>query len=388
MNVLVFGSDLITVGSLKHLIKCKAISYMEVVTPKSNKKSPPIKFCNGNNISYHCLPSNIDFKLTNWNIPNTKQWDLGVLVSFGYLIPSRIISLFPNGMINVHPSLLPQYIGSAPIPYSLLNGDKITGISIIDVSSKLDSGNILQQKLQIIDKYDSYNTLSNKLADLGGLTLCDTILNLKKYRENSIQQKHNENNIKLLYEHQDYIINNNNDNNNDQFIEIKQNQINEEKQKNENNNFKFKLIKTQKIDKNMSFIDWRLSAQQIFNRHRAINGLLRNSRTLLGTKDDKKLLILIDELILYDNDKNIFHDNHDDVGTVIHCKNKNVLFVKCGIDENKQLLAIKKLRIAPSTSTQHLQNFDNFISEFGHFISHCDSSEYNTKYMKHLKNHF
>eukprot|EP01084_Bolivina_argentea_P244571 409688_1 len=384
MNALVFGSDLITVGSLRHLIKCSAISHLELVTPKSNKKSPPIKFCNETNIQYHCLPSNIDFKLTNWDIPNTKQWDIGILVSFGYLIPSRIISLFPNGMINVHPSLLPQYIGSAPIPYSLLNGDKITGVSIIDVSPQLDSGNILSQRLQIIDKYDTYDTLSHKLAELGGQTLCDTVTNLKKYRENSIKQSDNENNIKLLYKYEDAIINNNQFIETDQLVRINNNFSDE---KYENDSFEFKLIKTKKINKNMSFIDWRLSAKQIFNRYRTVNGLLKNSRCLLGTKGDDKLLVLIDEIDVYnDINGNIFNDN-DNIGTIVYCKENDILFVKCG-DNNNELLGIKKLRIAPSLSTQHLPNFHNFINEFGHFIPYCDSKEYSVKYNKHLKNHF
>ena len=199
------------------------------------------------------------------------------MVSFGYFIPSRIISLFPNGIINVHPSLLPQYIGCSPIPYSLLNGDKITGISIIDINTKLDNGNILKQEALFIKDDDNYITLSNKLADFGGQLLCDTLINLKKYRENSIAQNQNIDNIKLLYN--------------------KYNKYNKYHD-HDNEEHKFELIKTKKIDKNMSYIDWRLSIKQIFNQHRAINGLLKNSRTILGTKYiDKKLLILIDKLI-------------------------------------------------------------------------------------------
>lgn len=366
MNALVFGSDIITVGSLKHLIKCSAIKKLEVVTPFTNKKSAPISFCNLNNINYHYLPSNIDFKLTNYNIPTTYKWDIAILISFGYFIPKNIISLFPNGIINVHPSLLPQYIGCSPIPYSLLNGDKITGISIIDITQIIDNGNILKQDFIKIDNInDSYYTLSHKLADFGGKLLCQTLLNLKKYRENSIKQNENIENIKLLYNKYDDID-------------------------------KFKLIKTKKINKNMSYIDWRLSIKQIFNQHRAINGLLKNSKTILGTKyNDKKLLILIDKFIIIKLNKNIFNKN-DKIGTIKYCKYNDILFVKCGDDDdnkqnnknnNNEFLGIKQLRIAPSMSSQHLANFDNFINEFGHFVTHFDSNQYK-QYMKFMKNHF
>ena len=381
MNALVFGSDLITVGSLKHLVKCSAISHMEVVTPKSKKQSAPIKFCNGHNIAYHCLPSNIDFKLTNWYIPTNKQWDIGILVSFGYLIPSRIISLFNKGMINVHPSLLPQYVGSAPIPYALLNGDKMTGVSIINVSEKLDSGNILSQRVQIIDQKDTYSSLSHKLADLGGQSLCDTLVNLEKYRENSINQRDNEENVRLLYQHADTI--------DDELIQM-DHLLNMQQQSDDNDDdYKLQLIKTKKINKNMMFIDWSLSAKQIYNRHRAINGLLKNSRTLLGTKNENKLLILIDEMELYenDNDNESVFDENDQIGKIMYCKERDVLFVKCGNDQDK-LLGIKQLRVAPSMSSQHLPTFDQLVSEFGNFVTHCNSEEYTTKYMKHLKNHF
>ena len=60
-------------------------------------------------------------------------FDIGVVVSFGYFLPSSILRSFRFGAINLHPSLLPWYRGSAPIQYALMNDDIHTGISIIDV---------------------------------------------------------------------------------------------------------------------------------------------------------------------------------------------------------------------------------------------------------------
>eukprot|EP00002_Diphylleia_rotans_P009956 TRINITY_DN2031_c0_g1_i1.p1 TRINITY_DN2031_c0_g1~~TRINITY_DN2031_c0_g1_i1.p1 ORF type:complete len:147 (+),score=21.88 TRINITY_DN2031_c0_g1_i1:634-1074(+) len=75
------------------------------------------------------------------------KFDLGVVVSFGYFIPEHILNLFPDGAINVHPSLLPKYRGPAPIYHTILNKDAETGVSIIEVDRKVISNLMLQFKL-------------------------------------------------------------------------------------------------------------------------------------------------------------------------------------------------------------------------------------------------
>mmetsp|Transcript_56162 Transcript_56162/g.93597 ORF Transcript_56162/g.93597 Transcript_56162/m.93597 type:complete len:367 (+) Transcript_56162:59-1159(+) len=366
MKALVFGSDLITVGSLKHLVQCRAIRSLEVITPSSKKKSAPIEFCLQHNIKYHCLPKDIDFKLTNWNIPNTQRYDIGILVSFGHLIPSRIMDAFPDGMLNMHPSLLPQYVGSAPIPYCLLNGDTVTGVSIIQVSNQLDAGNILQQQTTCVRDDDTFHTLSAKLADIGGALLCDTLMNLRKYRENSIAQHGTGTVAQLEKIYAQY------------------------PSKPNTAHCPFALVKTRKIDKNLSWIDWRLPPRQIYNRHRAVNGLLRNSRCILGSADELKLLlVLIDEMSIVDV-ADAFEEK-DAIGTIVYSKDCNALLVKCGgggdDKEDNAQLAITKLRIAPSLSSQHLATFDKFVHEFGHFVPHCNAMQYK-EYVKYMKNHF
>lgn len=57
--------------------------------------------------------------------------DFGVVCSYGYMIPSRLINLFKKGLIIVHPSLLPKYKGGAPIFHAIANGDKFSGVSFI-----------------------------------------------------------------------------------------------------------------------------------------------------------------------------------------------------------------------------------------------------------------
>ncbi len=101
--------------------------------------------------------------------------DLFVVVAYGQYIPTRIIQLAPHEAINVHPSLLPKYRGSAPIQWAILNGDKLTGVSIISLAQKMDAGDILRQETYPIGEDDTSGTLHDKLAVFGAELLLKTI---------------------------------------------------------------------------------------------------------------------------------------------------------------------------------------------------------------------
>lgn len=103
------------------------------------------------------------------------QPDLFVVVAYGQYIPSRVIQLAPFEAINVHPSLLPKYRGSAPIQWALLNGDAVTGVSIIYLAPKMDAGDVLRQETYQIDENDTSALLHNKLAELGAELLLKAI---------------------------------------------------------------------------------------------------------------------------------------------------------------------------------------------------------------------
>ncbi len=92
--------------------------------------------------------------------------DLIIIIEFGIILPKFIIKIPKLGCYNVHPSLLPKWRGPSPIQYSILNGDKITGITIIKINNKIDQGDIILQKKCKISKKDNYITLYNKLTNL------------------------------------------------------------------------------------------------------------------------------------------------------------------------------------------------------------------------------
>ena len=79
------------------------------------------------------------------------------------------------GCINVHASLLPKYRGAAPVQYSILNGDDVTGVTIMKMDAGMDTGDILTQVEVPIDINDHTDTLMAKLADAGRDLLLDTI---------------------------------------------------------------------------------------------------------------------------------------------------------------------------------------------------------------------
>jgi methionyl-tRNA formyltransferase len=97
--------------------------------------------------------------------------DVIVLTAYGKILPGSIINLPPLGTINVHGSLLPKYRGAAPIQWALINGEKETGITIMQMDAGIDTGDILLQEKIAIEPEDTTGTLAAKLAELGGTAL-------------------------------------------------------------------------------------------------------------------------------------------------------------------------------------------------------------------------
>lgn len=101
--------------------------------------------------------------------------ELGILAAFGKLVPESAINAIPNGILNIHPSLLPKYRGTTPIESALLNGDHKTGVSIMRLAKEMDAGNILAQKAIQITPETTKQSLYEELAELGAQLLLDVI---------------------------------------------------------------------------------------------------------------------------------------------------------------------------------------------------------------------
>ena len=110
---------------------------------------------------------------------------IGIVISYGKIIPKRIFTIPQHGTINVHFSLLPYYRGAAPVQRSLENGDTKTGITIFEIVKKMDAGDIWTQKEIDIFPDDTTGTLWERMSQEGAPFLIDTI---KKIIEKKIQK--------------------------------------------------------------------------------------------------------------------------------------------------------------------------------------------------------
>ncbi|HSX02806.1 MAG TPA: methionyl-tRNA formyltransferase [Candidatus Saccharimonadia bacterium] len=93
--------------------------------------------------------------------------EAGVLVAFGKIIPPAVLELFPRGIINIHPSLLPRYRGPAPIEAAILAGDQRTGVTLMQLDAGMDTGPLYAQITVELTGHESRAELYNHLFGLG-----------------------------------------------------------------------------------------------------------------------------------------------------------------------------------------------------------------------------
>lgn len=101
--------------------------------------------------------------------------ELIVVAAYGKILPEDILNMPPYGSINVHSSILPKYRGAAPINWAILNGESVTGVTIMYMAKELDAGDIISAAETPIDPDEDALTLTNRLAELGAETLSRTV---------------------------------------------------------------------------------------------------------------------------------------------------------------------------------------------------------------------
>lgn len=101
--------------------------------------------------------------------------DFFIVAAYGKIIPENILQIPKYFSINVHASLLPKYRGAAPIQHAIINGETVTGVTIMRMDKGMDTGDIISQKKCNISFEDTYGTLYNKLSLLGSNELTETL---------------------------------------------------------------------------------------------------------------------------------------------------------------------------------------------------------------------
>ncbi len=104
--------------------------------------------------------------------------DIAVIVAYGRIIPEWILKIPKHGFINVHFSLLPAYRGAAPINWAIVNGEKQTGVTTMQLVPELDAGDILLQSVVEIKPTETALDLGNRLSYLGAELLSETLAKL------------------------------------------------------------------------------------------------------------------------------------------------------------------------------------------------------------------
>jgi methionyl-tRNA formyltransferase len=118
----------------------------------------------------------------------TYQPDLFVVASYGKIIPKSSLDIPVYGALNIHPSLLPKYRGPSPVPTTILNGDKETGVTIIKMDEKMDHGPVVCTRLISLLGKEELQKLITKLFQLGSEALIEIIPQFIKGEINLITQ--------------------------------------------------------------------------------------------------------------------------------------------------------------------------------------------------------
>jgi len=118
------------------------------------------------------------------------QPQLFAVVAYGQILPKSLLQIPEYGAVNVHASLLPKYRGAAPIPWAILKGEKVTGVTTMMMDEGMDTGDILLQTEIPMGEEETSETLHDRLALLGARLLLETVSGMKAGSVHPIPQDH------------------------------------------------------------------------------------------------------------------------------------------------------------------------------------------------------
>ena len=101
--------------------------------------------------------------------------DIMVVIAFGQILPKEILQMTPYGCINVHASLLPKYRGAAPIQWAVIDGEKVSGVTTMQMNEGLDTGDMILKTEIPLDPKETGGSLHDKLAEAGAKLCVETL---------------------------------------------------------------------------------------------------------------------------------------------------------------------------------------------------------------------
>ena len=137
-------------------------------------------------------PNSLKDNKEEYNYLKELNADIAIVVAYGQIIPKEYLSLVKKGFINIHASLLPKWRGAAPIQRSIMNLEKETGVSIMKIVEKLDSGPVCSSFKINIKTDDSSETIAEKLSALASEKILDIVDEVLESKIEFQEQNHNE----------------------------------------------------------------------------------------------------------------------------------------------------------------------------------------------------
>ena len=185
MKIIYMGTPDFAVGPLKALIEagheiCAVVTQPDRQKGRGKEMAPsPVKEC----AMEYGLPVLTPVKIKEAEaIEELKRYpaDIFVVAAFGQILSEEILNMPEYGCVNIHASLLPKYRGAAPIQWSIIDGEKETGVTIMQMDKGLDTGDILFQKKVPITEEETGASLFDKLAEAGAELIVEALAKIEK----------------------------------------------------------------------------------------------------------------------------------------------------------------------------------------------------------------
>ncbi|MDO5754716.1 MAG: methionyl-tRNA formyltransferase [Tissierellia bacterium] len=194
-SVVFIGTPDFAVESLKALDEDEDIDVELVITGQDKRRSKnkllptPVKRYAMEHKIPVITPEDINSDIV-YETLNEIDPEFIVIVAYGQVIKERLLRRFKDRILNIHSSLLPKHRGAAPIQWSIINGDKVSGVTIMLVEERLDAGDILLQESLPIGKDERADSLHDRLAKLGGELIVKVIHRFdERYLNRKIQNE-------------------------------------------------------------------------------------------------------------------------------------------------------------------------------------------------------
>ena len=193
MKVIYMGTPEFAVPALKSLINSSGHTVVAVVTqpdrPVGRKgiiTPPPVKTV----AESLGIPVFQFEKIRRDGIETLKNLNADIMITcaYGQILSREIIDICRYGIINIHASLLPAYRGAAPIQYAVINGEKETGVTIMQTDEGLDTGDIIRQYKTFIGEDETAGELAGRLSALGAENICSVLDDIENNRVRRVKQ--------------------------------------------------------------------------------------------------------------------------------------------------------------------------------------------------------